>query len=368
MAKTKRNSNIELLRVVAMIMIVAHHFTGVGSNLTPLLAESFSFGWEPSFNKILIQFFAMGGKIGVDLFMIISGYFMVKQKSSATKIINLWTQVAFYSIVLYFISWLLGFKNVTLSLSNFVHAALPVNYTAYWFVSAYFIIYLGSNFINKMVENITKKQFRMLLLGLIAISLALPTFINSNWDLSYSTLFLLLYLTGAYIRLYQEDIDKFKYTMPLFLGVGLLSTYGFALIVDGLSVLLHSQWMAVNSYYLVGGTHSVWMYIISIGIFLFVLNKKPTFNKLINIIATATFGVYLIHMNPNLSMWTNIIYPYRFKNYGTLKFIGASVATIIMVFFICTLIELIRQKAFNLLRIPNVVNDIFGKKKMGNNN
>lgn len=56
-----RQSNIELLRIIAMVMIVGHHFA--------------VHGWEGGFpypsisvNRLWIQFIQMGGKIGVNVF------------------------------------------------------------------------------------------------------------------------------------------------------------------------------------------------------------------------------------------------------------------------------------------------------------
>lgn len=73
MVYKQRNSNIELLRIVAMLMIVAHHFSVHGG-----------FSFDPSrisVNLIWIQFLQLGGKVGVDIFILISGYYLVSRKS-----------------------------------------------------------------------------------------------------------------------------------------------------------------------------------------------------------------------------------------------------------------------------------------------
>lgn len=69
-----RNSNIELLRIISMFLIVVHHmsvhgFTSAGRwNL-----QSF-----PSLNQFLVQFMVIGGKIGVDIFVVITGYYLTR--------------------------------------------------------------------------------------------------------------------------------------------------------------------------------------------------------------------------------------------------------------------------------------------------
>ena len=67
-----RESNIELLRILAMIMIIAHHFACHSNFDFPLT--------EVTFNRVWIQFMHLGGKIGVDVFVLISGYFLINQK------------------------------------------------------------------------------------------------------------------------------------------------------------------------------------------------------------------------------------------------------------------------------------------------
>ena len=71
--KKERNSNFELLRIIAMLMIVFHHFSvhgGFNYELTDI-----------SFNRLWLYFISMGGKIGVDIFVLISGYFLITNKA-----------------------------------------------------------------------------------------------------------------------------------------------------------------------------------------------------------------------------------------------------------------------------------------------
>ena len=60
-----RKSNIELLRIVAMVIIVMHHFAIHGG---------FAFSSETiSINRLWVQFITMGGRLGVNIFVLISG-------------------------------------------------------------------------------------------------------------------------------------------------------------------------------------------------------------------------------------------------------------------------------------------------------
>ena len=67
---TERNSNLELLRIFSMFLIVTHHFA-IHSGL-PL----WNFSSSNALNLIWSQWLCLGGKLGVDLFVLISGYFL----------------------------------------------------------------------------------------------------------------------------------------------------------------------------------------------------------------------------------------------------------------------------------------------------
>ena len=89
-----RQSNIELLRIIAMLMIVAHHFALHGGFVFPPSAISLNCVW--------IQFLQLGGKISVDIFVLISGFYMVSGGSfRLSKIIKLWLQLLTYSLAIY---------------------------------------------------------------------------------------------------------------------------------------------------------------------------------------------------------------------------------------------------------------------------
>ena len=65
MQEKQRQSNIELLRIVAIVMSVVHHFAVHGNMEFPLTSLSA--------NRLWIQLLMLGGKVGVNLFVLSSG-------------------------------------------------------------------------------------------------------------------------------------------------------------------------------------------------------------------------------------------------------------------------------------------------------
>jgi peptidoglycan/LPS O-acetylase OafA/YrhL len=113
-----RNSSIELLRIIVMVMIVFSHFAVHGGFTSSATVITFPRLW---FNLMV-----MGGKLGVDVFVIISGYFLIDNDTGffeLRKIAKFWGQVFFYSIVLFIIGGLAGITDM--SIKSLVKAFMP---------------------------------------------------------------------------------------------------------------------------------------------------------------------------------------------------------------------------------------------------
>ena len=83
----ERFSNIELLRIFAMLLIIAFHYAFKGG----FVYESLSV------NKMIINVLTMFGELGVNLFVLISGYFMINGTFRWKKVISICLQVYFYN-------------------------------------------------------------------------------------------------------------------------------------------------------------------------------------------------------------------------------------------------------------------------------
>lgn len=91
----KRKSNIELLRIIAMVMIVGHHYAvhGVLHKLTG--GGGYIEGSLP--NKILVCLLEPGGTVGVAVFFMITGFFLINRKeASPQKVIE---ETIYYGII-----------------------------------------------------------------------------------------------------------------------------------------------------------------------------------------------------------------------------------------------------------------------------
>lgn len=346
MTKKERNSAIEMLRIVAILFIILSHACvhgGFDTVNSPV-----------SLNRILIQCGALGN-LGVAIFVIITGYFYCESKISPEKIGKLFSQVWFYSLFMAAIC-LLGF-GCKYSFGDYMQVIFPTIFTEYWFFTAYIILIILSPALNIMIANMNRKQILILTISMIIVWVVIPTFTLQYMYATEIPQFVMYYIVGAYFKRHPKNIFEKKSTriittvfcfVLLFMSVivmGVLEQQFEIFIGKG------SLFFAGNSLLIVG---------CAIGLFGIAVYHRPFYNKVINMIAGASFGVYLIHDNP---MFRGVLWGRLMNNaqyYGSPLMILRIVICVLIVFMVSTLIELARQKT--IARAMNrVVESIFVK-------
>ena len=90
----ERNSNLELYRIIVMLLIVAHHYV-VNSGL-PSIIDSYPYNAD----SVFYYLFGMWGKTGINCFVMITGWFMCKSRITLRKYLKLIFEVIFYNVVI----------------------------------------------------------------------------------------------------------------------------------------------------------------------------------------------------------------------------------------------------------------------------
>lgn len=98
--QANRSSNFEFLRIFAMLMIVAAHYAdhGIKHVLVPDLGSAWLSGSLT--NRVFTSFLIPGGKIGVGVFFVLTGYFMYAAQYKINRLAKLYLQVLFYSFTI----------------------------------------------------------------------------------------------------------------------------------------------------------------------------------------------------------------------------------------------------------------------------
>jgi surface polysaccharide O-acyltransferase-like enzyme len=300
-----------------MLFIVAHHF-GVHS----AFEGEYSF-----FNDFIILIFSAYGKLAVNVFVLITGYFLVESKFKFKRVINVVALTIFYSVAIYSILAIYG--KVDFSFGSFVRCFFPIYDNAYWFVTCFVALSLLSPFINKLLHALTQGQHILFIILLILMQ-GYIAFTSSYFHFSETAWFITLYVISGYIRRYPNKIFNSKLIM------GICST------VFGLTVMLWEYAVSMRDLFCLCA---------SISLFCLFKNLAIKSSRFINLIGKTTFGIYLIHDNRLLRpiLWNRILLCPQHVHFD--HFWIFAIACTLLVFVLCIIIELLRIGACKLIAL-----------------
>ena len=319
-----RQSNIELLRIISMILIIMHHFSVHGC---------FPFTPDLTFNKVFLQVFGLGGKAGVVAFVMITGYFMVSSSFKLHKFVKLVGQIWFYSIAMLGVAMGLGLDTVTSR--NMMLALLPIGAMS-WFGQNFLVLYLLTPIINRALRWLQHKYYVMLLVVSTVIWFLIPTALNLWPNVPHTTFgfkhifsFVIFYSMGAYIKLYGSHITK-KIGI-IFSTIGLVGAFLGDILVDVLA-MTNPVYMK-QIFYFTQNDYGFFQLLLGIGLFIIFLKAKITYRPWINVVASTTFGIYLLHDNKLFLhyMWDNALATYQYYDSLVLPLYAIFVVALIFV-------------------------------------
>ena len=227
-----------------------------------------------------------GGGVGNVLFILITGYLSTKRKFDAKSILKLWLQVLAVSIVGQVVYCIVS--GSVPGTKNIIKTFLPVTFNVYWYFSAYIVIYFLMPFINILLDNISKKNHKLLaILGIILFSV-IPTITTTKWltGINQIAMMISLYVVGNYCKKYIDQINR---KMVIFC---MIVSFGFIMVTE---ILIH-KFTSFDPFYFAWEMNKLPIVVFSIALFSLVTTCTIRITKPIKVVARHTFGIYLIHI------------------------------------------------------------------------
>lgn len=341
----KRVSKFELIRIIAMYLIVLHHAINHGVFEVAMVNRI-----QNPVNTIMATILEGGGKIGVYLFVLITGYFMATSKISLKKVLRTWLPVFFWSLALY-----LGFQLEVLhdfSFMGILKATLPITTNQYWFVTVYFFMYLSVPLLNTVINSIETKRQKLyfIILGFVVVmSQSGSLFGQTGLVGSQLLAFYFVYCVGGLIRknclLENEQLTKkIKVVGVLIYLCGISISTGLIIIGAKLNNRSFFSWadkFAVDPALL-------FVVVNTISLFIWLGSSKIRYHYWINRTAKTTFGVYLISDNSFVRnwLWNQVFNMGKLISTSTFYLIIYVLTSSLIVFVVCSLLEAMRQSIF----------------------
>jgi len=280
----KRNSNIELLRIISSCFVVFMHVINdwIGFNNQVLGIDDF-------FLIILDS----GGRVACNIFLVISCWYLCDSVFKTHRIVQTWLKLWVYSVGLSLIGGgiikLAGWKQFGLPV--YIISFFPFLDTAVWYISVYLMLLMVSPYIQLLVSSIGKIKHLILTVILLFIfsGVSLFKFIayGTKIDSIYCNFawFCVVYITTSYIKKYYTEAIKQKWglTLGIIIYVALCS--------------LKSMNVKFAAFFL-SDLKSFPNILIAILLFGGFLSFTGRTNKCINIMASSCPAIYIIHQLP----------------------------------------------------------------------
>lgn len=351
--RATRDASFELLRCVAMCMIIVVHYLSKGNVLVNLPTSAAGGMNGAAIGAWIVEAICLPA---VNVYIMISGYFGAKSSFKVSKLARLWGTVIFYSVAITLVLGLSGnlanaqgsVDMASFTIYDWMNVVFPVVTEQYWFITAYVMLYLFMPFLSAGVEKLDQKSFRnvlIVLFGIFSLSKSvLPMDLPTDGK-GYDVLWLIcLYLLGGYFgRFGCRILEKRMWATVCCLGSAMAM---FAMAFVARAVYLRTgilgDFVLRNSFY---NCNQIFCLTSAVGLFWMFKGlpiRSGRLSAFICKVSGCTMAVYLIHEQ----LYMRYAWPRWFgvqEQAGKWTFLPHLLLTVTCVFVVCVLIEMVRK-------------------------
>lgn len=345
LSENKRQLNFEILRIIAMCMIITMHYIVKGID-TPKLSVDMSLS-----NMIwwLLYAFSVGA---VNIYVLISGYFLADSKWHLDKVFSLYLTVWVYSAFVPLTLGAFGKLDLgSLSLGDWQQILLPIEYEHYWFATDYVMMYVLTPVLAIAVRSLNKEILRSVIAGLVILFSLLKS-VNPYlipWDKYGNDVlwFIVLFMIAGYIRRFGVPTNITAKVRILTYIISSILIFVAELILGVIVKNIGKMEYMMDMLY---SYNHILVLIASLALFSTFIDIKPVVNskkieKIILLFSSSTFGIYLLHENLFVrNSWASWLGVDRLDN-TALKLLFL-IISIVVLFMVGTVIDRVRAGIF----------------------
>lgn len=339
-----RMANFELLRIVAMLMIIALHYLVKGAVAVPFEESTAAVNYA----AWLIEALCI---VAVNCYVLISGYFLVESMWKPGRVGSLVCRVLFYSLLIPVLLLIIGeVSPSSLGIYDWIGYLFPIDTEHYWFATAYLIMYLFAPFLAEGIKKTEKKQLELLIVLLLfffsGVKTCVPVpFVTDRYGYDFGW-FLCLFVIAGYLRRFGFPwLEKKAHAVSLYvlsaLGIWAISV-GSHSLAGKIQAFSYYEDMPYTYNYLLCVTGAV-------GLFYVFKDMKIGEGRAAKIICTLapyTFGVYLLH--------EHILLRYEWMQWlkvdqvsGSFRFLPHMIMSVLLVYVVGTVVDFVREWIFS---------------------
>lgn len=336
---------LDIYRLIAIVLITNIHYFGYSHiSASPDLS---------SFNRLFVQFSTSINSCFVDMFVLLTGYFLGKRTVKKIRLVDLWFQALIVGLIMLAVCGILAPHLITLK--AVAHTILPITTFTYWYLIPYAFLFLLIPYINKLLDVIDGRNVLKVIMlwgGVMAV-LELHPILSLEWFVgNYMSIvwFVYIYVIGTYISRFGFSNKK-----AIWLLIGVTS---LALMVSVKVFDIHfPKEVKLTSFC------SLPPLLLSVSLFFF-FSKLKTLGKFVDTIigslSVSSLCVYLVQEQSSFReyLWATI----RVADYANSPYLIAHWALTMLCLFVLGWITYMLYKfIYYKCILPKVINPLLGR-------
>ncbi|MCM1334714.1 MAG: acyltransferase [Bacteroides sp.] len=286
--KTERQSGIELMKVIAILMIVLSH-----------AAQSFgnaSVGYEGlpestyDLQRLCLIFFRQMGQIGNLMFLIPSAWFLADSKKVNFNKIARFVADTFTVSAVWLICYAIG--GGALTASDIIRSLFPTTLGVHWYITCYLLLYAIHPLLNLLIDRIDRKTHFAYSIVFFVLYFVI-SFIKLTFFSNSLIGFVGVYFIVAYCKKYMIDLFSSKKANRLLFAAGFIGWIGLVLLINLLGrriAFFHNKEGHLNTF-----INPLFLIMVFAAFNLFRISSLQ--NKTINAFSSLSLLIYIIHGN-----------------------------------------------------------------------
>lgn len=347
-----RNYGIDLLKIIAMHMVLVLHILGIGGGKNK---EILSLEYE------LHGYLEVMCYCAVNVFAITTGYLMVDRKCEYYKVFLRWLQVFFYSVSITLICVFVA--GIDITQEELLISLFPTTFCEWKYFTSYFGTFLFMPYMNAAVNGMDQKTAKNYFLVIFLFCSVWTTFTLEdpmNMLNGYSFIWiLLLYIVGGLMKkcgLFSNTESKKAIVLYL-----LCVTFSWLIRFITESAKIESLFQFSNMFINYTSPTILLNAVMLMVVFSKIEIKNQRIQNIIKMLSTVSFGVFLIHSQIVIR---NHVFANAFGWIAELNIVVSIITIIItalVLYMICGTIEYLRSRFFERLHVGKNVKLIFEK-------
>ena len=347
---TKRQSGIELLKIVAIFLIVVSHVTQtLGSKNTDINFQDYVIllgNATTNIQVLILTLMRQAGALGNTIFFVCSAWFLIGKKDTADKkAFSLCSTVWGVSILI--LCLYLFIYPSCLTTKDIIKQIFPTCFANNWYMTCYIIFLFIYPWLNKLIAITDQKQ--LLRITLFSSSLwIIADYVKKDWFFSSNLiLWVTIYFLISYLKLYCiRTMSNIKVGFTLWI-IG-IAGYILQVVVTNYVGLYISN---VFSDKVLHWNNNCCPFYIMIAIGSMIIALQATYKiRVINYVSGLSMFVYLIHENILFRTYTRpAIWQYLYKNYGYSHVVILDLVFSILLFIVAVIVSAIYKETLQRL-------------------